>query len=479
MTEEIDIRFDNIGSRNMIVRPKVSFGRGTPLLTSSVLQSGCVGSPGYGREDLANSEECGGSLLVGQGAQAPYTSTPIHPQSGETDSTLKQLGVLITELGKHIGDSVTDRLLSDRKSTDSQSREGKCAQACGTTVDLSQFNMVLKSDCKEPPVFRGDAADKCSVHEWVDLMSMYLKKKSVNIADQSDEIMGKLMGRARDVVRIGIRSDPSLSIEQQPETIYAILKQHFSDLSYSCMPLADFYSTLPRANESPIDYWVRLNKAADIADESLQRQGKSMENLNKEVAMMFVRHCNEPSLSLVFKSKLADSWTAKEVQERIDEYQREMKSRPGKPAAERSTRQAVAMVSDTMQDVGRSDPEIMLHSHKQSVSQPQRSVELASIQSSMDKMAEMLSEVLNSLTATTRPPASRGHNQSFQKRRVSGPRVCSICDDSSHSTIAHCQLHRLCFLCHQSGHMKHQCPNTSFPASQSASATASPSHQGN
>ena len=206
---------------------------------------------------------------------------------------------------------------------------------CGTTVDLTQLTMALRSDVKESPIIRGEATDKCSVLEWVDLMSVYLKKRNINITNQPYEMMGKLMGRTRDVVRIGIHSDSSLSVEQQPDAIYTILKQHFSDLSYSCMPLANFYSTLPRVHENPIDYWVRRNKAADIAEECLQRQRKSMGNINKEVAMMFVRHCNEPSLSVIFKSKLADSWTAKEVQERIDEYHRDMKSRQSKPAAER------------------------------------------------------------------------------------------------------------------------------------------------
>lgn len=358
MVEYDRANIHNTELRNMDVRPKMSFGRGMMLPTGSVPLLSSVGSPGYGRGVPISSDECGASLLVGPGAHAPYTSTPIHHQSSETDNTLKHLGVLITELGKHIGDSVTARLMSDRETANSQGRDGSCAQACGTTVDLAQLNMVLKSDCKEPPVFRGETTDKCSVHEWIDVMSMYLKKRSVNIVDQSDEIMGKLMGRARDVVRIGIRSNPSLSVEQHPDTIYAILKHHFSDLSYSCMPLADFYSTLPRAHESPIDYWLRLNKAADVAEECLQRQGKGMENLNKEVAMMFVRHCNEPSLSAVFKSKLADSWTAKEVQERIDEYHREMKSRPGRPAAERITRQAVAVVTDDVQEIGRPEPEV-------------------------------------------------------------------------------------------------------------------------
>ncbi|KAL2083763.1 hypothetical protein ACEWY4_021536 [Coilia grayii] len=136
---------------------------------------------------------------------------------------------------------------------------------------------------------------------------------------------------------------------QLPDTIYAILKQHLGDFSYSCMPLADFYNTLPRPHENPVDYWVRLNKAADIADECLQRQGRRMEDLNREVAMMFVRNCPDPALSVVFKSKLVDSWTAKEVQVRIDEYQRELKSMQSKTSIDHQTRQALAVVSDVMQ----------------------------------------------------------------------------------------------------------------------------------
>lgn len=77
--------------------------------------------------------------------------------------------------------------------------------------------------------------------------------------------------------KIRIRSNPSFCVVQHSVTTYAILKQHFSDLSYSCMPLVDFYSTLPRAHESPSDYWVWLNKSADVVEECLQRQEKGME----------------------------------------------------------------------------------------------------------------------------------------------------------------------------------------------------------
>ncbi|KAJ8388351.1 hypothetical protein AAFF_G00135050 [Aldrovandia affinis] len=47
-----------------------------------------------------------------------------------------------------------------------------------------------------------------------------------------------------------------------------------------------------------------------------------MEDLNKQVTMMFVRNFPDPALTMVFKCKLVENWTAKEVQERIDEHQR-------------------------------------------------------------------------------------------------------------------------------------------------------------
>ncbi|MEQ2235146.1 hypothetical protein ILYODFUR_038653 [Ilyodon furcidens] len=111
-----------------------------------------MGSPGYG-SGIPNTHECGADLFDGHNVQSPHTSSPIHPQPSETDATLKHLSVLITELGKHTGDSVTARLLSDKDTVTNQSREGKCVQACGTTVDLTQLTMALKCDVKEPPIF--------------------------------------------------------------------------------------------------------------------------------------------------------------------------------------------------------------------------------------------------------------------------------------------------------------------------------------
>ncbi len=63
MTEETDIQFNNTEPRSIDVRPKVSFGRIMILPTSSVPLPSYVGSPGYGREVSANSDECGASRV--------------------------------------------------------------------------------------------------------------------------------------------------------------------------------------------------------------------------------------------------------------------------------------------------------------------------------------------------------------------------------------------------------------------------------
>lgn len=58
---------------------------------------------------------------------------------------------------------------------------------------------------------------------------------------------------------------PLLKPAEDPKLVFDILKQHFSEVTYSSMPLADFYNTLPLAGEGPMDYWIRLNKAVDVA----------------------------------------------------------------------------------------------------------------------------------------------------------------------------------------------------------------------
>src|SRR4029434_4807744 len=81
--------------------------------------------------------------------------------------------------------------------------------SASTLSENTQVNVVVRSD-KEPVIFRGDNTDKYSVKEWVELMKAYIKKQKFDVSSQVEAVMGRLMGKARDVVRVGLRSDPSL-----------------------------------------------------------------------------------------------------------------------------------------------------------------------------------------------------------------------------------------------------------------------------
>ncbi|TKS64957.1 hypothetical protein D9C73_027749 [Collichthys lucidus] len=51
-----------------------------------------------------------------------------------------------------------------------------------------------------------------------------------------------------------------------------------------------------------------------------------MDDMNDEVALMFVKHCPDPELSCTLKCKPIHEWTSRNVQLRIDDYQRELRA---------------------------------------------------------------------------------------------------------------------------------------------------------
>lgn len=55
---------------------------------------------------------------------------------------------------------------------------------------------------------------------------------------------------------MSLRSHPELSVTDLPTAVFDILKGHFSELSYSNLPVKNFYNTIPHAIEGAIDYWI-------------------------------------------------------------------------------------------------------------------------------------------------------------------------------------------------------------------------------
>lgn len=231
----------------------------------------------------------------------PKSSTPV-----TTDSdSLEQIRDLLGELGTQIGDSVVNRLLANQTTTPLRSPPPPSSlplpDSSPFTPNMSRLSVVVKTDAKEPAVYRGDGTDKYTVQEWIDVMDTYMRKRDCLAMEQVDEIISHLSGRAKSIVKVGLKSNPDKAAH--PEVIYDILRRYFSDCPMSSLPLADFYATHPEVDESPVDYWVRLNTAAEHADRHLQKNGGKMENMSVEVAMMFIRNCPNSDLSSVFRCK--------------------------------------------------------------------------------------------------------------------------------------------------------------------------------
>lgn len=166
------------------------------------------------------------------------------------------------------------------------------------------------------------------------MMEVYLHKRGFSNVEPMDEVLSHRQGRAKRIVKVGLKMNSSPGTTVNPETVYSLLRRYFSENPGSCLPLTDFYATLLSANKTPIDSRVRLNAAADVAHSHMQRQGSKMENRNAEIAMMFIRNCHDPDLTSVYKCKPIGKRSVMEVQYStyILSTQKEYQSRKKPPA---------------------------------------------------------------------------------------------------------------------------------------------------
>lgn len=405
----------------------------------------------------------------------PVTSTPnAFPASNEMDTT-QQLRDMIEQLGHQIGDSIATRLLA---SQDSDTTPSNLTPASGTSFkksdsthvpsfDLTKVNVVVKSDVREPPIFRGDGSEKCTVQEWIEMVEMYLHKRGYSTSEQAGEILSHLMGRAKNIVKVGLKSNSLLNPASNPEIIFDILKRYFSESPMSCLPLADFYATQPKSRESPVDYWVRLNTAAEVADEYLQKQGRKMENMSGEIAMMFIRNCPDLDLAGVFRCKPISKWTVVEVQEAIDEHQREHKPCNQKVTnSEKVKVQQVAAADASFPAVNCEEYGAMNVGVRKPNNPPKAHDPVVSEGTALERVLSMLEKVLEKANQTN------NHGVVSQPRGDAVPwnrpvnLPCRVCEDKTHSTRSHCMGEKRCFACFGVGHQKKECTNVKTPTTQ-------------
>ena len=401
--------------------------------------------------------------------QSIGNGTPVARQIFSTpatanNDTLAQLRDLLGELGTHIGDTVVSRILANQTPTPTLSCPPPMPppplEPMPSPVDMSRLNIMVKAAVKEPVMYRGDGSDKYSVHEWIDVMDTYLHKKNCPTAEQADEILSHLLGRAKSIVKVGLKS--SADINTHPEVVYDILRRYFSDSPMSSLPMADFYSIQPDANENPVDYWVRLNTAAEHADRHLRRSGEKMENMSAQIAMMFIRNCPSPELSSVFRCKPISKWSAVEVQEAIDEHQREHQARKRPIKAEKF--KMVAAAATTCLPVVE-ELTAMRAGVQESPTQPKVSAVTSSEVGALERVLSMLEGVL-----------ARAASPVQQPTQWTRPTSCRVCGDKTHITREHCMKEKRCFGCLEPGHTRRDCTRAVLRQTQAENHTP---NQGN
>lgn len=163
--------------------------------------------------------------------EGPYTSTP-----GSDVEAIHHLTDMVGQLGAQIGESIVAKLMSAgvvNMNTDCNAASVNNNTQCETTRhDIPHVTVHVKPD-RELQKFKGDSTDKLSVHDWIDVIKIYIRKQGVLVQEQSEEIVSHLTGKARDIVKIALRSNAALDVKNRSELIYDILLQYFSDTS-SC-----------------------------------------------------------------------------------------------------------------------------------------------------------------------------------------------------------------------------------------------------
>lgn len=85
------------------------------------------------------------------------------------------------------------------------------------------------------------------------------------------------------MVKESLRCHQALYGDELIDAVFDVLKHNFGELPCSNLPMRDFYNTVPRVGEDVMDYWIRLNKAIDAADECLRMQAGGRPELSCQV----------------------------------------------------------------------------------------------------------------------------------------------------------------------------------------------------
>ena len=163
---------------------------------------------------------------------------------------------------------------------------------------------------------------------------------------------------------------------------------------------------------------------------------------------MFISNCPCPNLALTFRTKTIKNWTAREVQEVLDEYHTNVVSPTGTQGLRQ--RQCVAVLDEYTQpkpvecyaQYSAAEAREVSREVTAGVGEPDGQQQLKQVITLLERLLQKTPPLA---TATPSVPA------------------CAVCASKTHSTRAHCQRGNLCFRCFAVGHQAGMCPVVSRP----------------
>lgn len=151
--------------------------------------------------------------------------------------------------------------------------------------------------------------------------------------------------------------------------------------------------------------------------------------------------------------KPPSKWSMLEVQEAIDEHQRESQSRRASSVSKpRAYQVSAASVhpSDGVSDLECAAVNAVACSSNRA---PLKSENVTPDSNTLERVLSMLERVLE---CTSQPPQNPPRPGPSPWGR---PSPCRLCGNASHSTRSHCMREKWCLLCLEVGHQRKDCPS--------------------
>lgn len=179
------------------------------------------------------------------------------------------------------------------------------------------------------------------------------------------------------------------------------------------------------------------------------------------MTIMFITHCPDPELSLVFSCKPIEEWTVHEVQVRLDEHHRK------KRLQRRQHTNAVTNMqpSQTMKVV---DSHAQATQSQPAPQPPAAVTSLPNESQSLERVITLLERLLHQ-----GPARSAGRLRTGDASHSRSRGLCNVCGSDGHDSRSHCRRERLCFRCYAAGHRATSCqlpPGSDSLAAQPSSA---------